>query len=140
MQFKMYNSDFGIKHNGVSYDFTHIDSLVVEDPEFNRLIRGANGTNKEGLIYREGSKEPKTVTVTILHMTGEMYAMLRSIYEDKSRVEAVYCIDRGDGSSKLYKNAILCQLPQQLTIDETAESMNVALVFQSFDAVENHKS
>ena len=140
MIFKIYNSDFGMKINGVHYDFTHVDSLTIEDPEFNRLVRGSTATNKTGLIYKEGSKEPKTVTVTIMDMTPELKLVLDDCFTNKTRIEAVYCIDRTDGSGKMAKNAILCQQPQQLTVDESPESMNFALMFQSFDLSEIHKS
>ena len=139
MIFKMMNCDFGFTYNGVNYDFDHVDSLAIEDPESTKLIRGANGTSKTGLVYKEGIKEPKRVTVTILGVSLAIRNLLVEIYEDKARVDA-YCVDRLDGSSKIAKNAILSQLPQQLTVDETPESMNVALIFESFDMVETHKS
>jgi hypothetical protein len=66
--FKIYNCDFGITLNGVNYNFEHVDKLVIEDPSKTRLTRGANAGNKTGLIYHEGTKEAKTVTVTILNM------------------------------------------------------------------------
>jgi hypothetical protein len=139
MIFKIYNSDFGIKLNGVNYDFTHVDSLTIEDPEFNRLVRGANATNKEGLVYKEGGKEPKRVTVTIMDMTAALKAVLDSCFSEKTRIDAVYCIDRSDGSGKMAKSAILAQQPQQLTVDESPESMAVNLIFESFDLSEVHK-
>lgn len=140
MIFKVYNSDFGIKLNDVNYDFTHVDSLTIEDPEFNRLVRGANASNKEGLVYKEGSKEPKRITVNILNMTAALKAVLDSCFQDQTRIDAVYCIDRTDGSGKMAKNAILAQQPQQLTVDESPESMAVSLIFESFDLSETHKS
>lgn len=140
MTFKVYNSDFGIKLNDVNYDFTHCDGMQIEDPEFNRLTRGANATNKEGLAYKEGMKEPKRITVTIQGMSAALKEVLDGCFKDKTRIDAVYCIDRTDGSGKMFKNAILCQQPQQLNVEESPESMNVALIFESFDASEVHKS
>ena len=139
MIFKIYNSDFGIKINGQAYDFEHVANLQIEDPEMTKLVRGANAGNKLGLVYKEGIKEPKKITVTIMGMTPELKSVLDAAYEDKARLD-VYCIDRTDGSSKMAKNAILSQQPQQLTVDETADSMNVALAFESFDLSETHKS
>jgi hypothetical protein len=139
MIFKIYESDFGIKYNGVNYDFTHIQSLTIEDPENTKLVRGANGGNKLGLVYKEGIKEPKKVTVTIIGMSAELKGVLEQAYLAKDRLDA-YCVSRVDGSSKIAKNAVLCMQPQQLNIDEGPESMNVALVFESFDLVEVHKS
>jgi hypothetical protein len=139
MIFKLYDCDFGITLNGVNYDFEHVDGLTLEDPERTRLVRGGNAGNKLGLAYREGTKEAKTVTVTIIGMPFALYPLMKKAYEDKTRVDC-YCISRVDGSSKIAKNAILSQEPQQLTVDESAESMNTALVFESYDVSETHKS
>jgi hypothetical protein len=139
MIFKIYDSDFGFKYNGVNYDFTHVVDLQIEDPEMTRLVRGSNASNKLGLVYREGTKEPKRWTVTIMGMSPELKAVLDSVFEARERLD-VYCISRIDGSSKIAKNAILSQLPQQLSLDESPESMNVALTFESFDTNEVHKS
>ncbi len=139
MIFKIYESDFGIKYNGVNYDFTHVTSLTIEDPQNTKLIRGANAGNKLGLVYTEGLKEPKKMTVVIFGMSADLKAILDQAYDSKSRLDA-YCISRIDGSSKMAKNAVLCMQPQQINIDEGPESMNVSLVFETFDMVEVHKS
>lgn len=135
----MYDCDFGIKLNGVNYSFTHVQSLQIEDPENTKLVRGANAGNKLGLVYKEGIKDPKRITVTILEMSPELKAVLDTAYENKDRLD-VYCISRADGSSKMAKNAVLSQQPQQLSLDENPDSMNVALAFESFDLSEVHKS
>lgn len=137
--FKIYNCDIGFTYNGVNYDLTHVDSFVIEDPERTRLIRGANAGNKTGLHYKEGIKEAKTITITILEMTAEIYGLLKSAFDNKDRLD-FYCVDRTDGSSKIAKNAVLSQEPKQLSLDESPESMNVALVAESFDVSEVHKS
>jgi hypothetical protein len=139
MIFKIYDCDFGVKINGAPYDFEHVAELQIEDPEKNRLTRGANSKNKIGLAYKEGLKEPKRWTIPILNMSAELKTVLDDCFTNQTRVE-VYCIDRNDGSSKMAKNAILCNKPQQLTVDESAESMNVHLEFETFDSSEVHKS
>jgi hypothetical protein len=139
MIFKIYESDFGIKLNGVSYNFTHVQSMALEDPENTKLIRGANAGNKEGLVYKEGLKDPKRLTVTIIDMDAELKAVLDGAFDDKSRLD-VYCISRVDGSSKMGRNAILATRPQQLQIDESPDSMNVVLTFETFDFSEVHKA
>jgi hypothetical protein len=139
MIFKPYNLDFGIKYNGVTYTFDHVDSFVVEDPQQVKLIRGANAQNKVGLVFVEGAKDPKKVTVTIKGITSDMHTLMMEIYQAKARCE-IFAIDRTDGSSKIGKNAVLSQEPQQLTIDESPESMDVLAIFETFDLVETHKS
>ena len=139
MIFKIYDCDFGVKINGTSYDFEHVAELTIDDPEKNRLTRGSNAKNKVGLAYKEGLKEPKRWTIPILNMSPELKEVLDGVFDNKTRVE-VYCIDRTDGSSKMAKNAILCNKPQQLQVSESPDSMNVALEFETFDSSEVHKS
>lgn len=139
MIFKMYNCDLGIKINGVTYDFDHVENFSIEDPENTKLIRGSNAKNKTGLVYKEGIKEPKRVTVTIIGISQELKAVLDAAYTGQSRLD-VFCIDRTDGSSKVAKEAIISQQPQQLSLDSSPESMNLALIFESFDLSEVHKS
>lgn len=139
MIFKIYNCDFGVKIDGVSYDFEHVNQVTIEDPERNKLTRGTNAKNKLGLAYREGLKDPKRWTVPIINMSAALKDVLDGAFEAQTRLE-VYCIDRTDGSSKMAKNALLSNRPQQLTIDETTESMQVSLEFETFDSSEVHKS
>ncbi len=139
MIFKIYESDFGVKINGVSYTFTHVHSMQVEDPENTKLIRGANAGNKEGLVYKEGLKDPKRITVTIIDIDADLKAVLDDAFDNKSRMD-VFCISRADGSSKMGRNSVLATKPQQLQLDESPESLNVALAFETFDLSEVHKS
>lgn len=139
MIFKLYECDIGIKVNGVNYDFTHVAEVQVEDPERNRLTRGSNAKDKFGLPYKDGLKDPKRFTVPILNMSAELKALFDSVYDDQTRVD-FYVISRKDGSSKMGRNCILSNRPQQLQLDETAESMNVSLEFETFDSIETHKS
>ncbi len=137
--FKIYESDFGIKYNGVNYDFTHVQNLVIEDPENTKLVRGANAGNKVGLPYKEGLKDGKKITVTIIGMDATLKEVLQQAYDNQDRLD-VYCISRKDGSSKMGKNSVLCQQPQQVNIDEGPDAMNVILAFETFDLQETHKS
>lgn len=136
--FKIYNCDFGIKYNGVSYDFEHVNELQVEDPERNRLTRGANAKNKTGLAYKDGLRDPKRWTIPILNMTAELKAVFDTIFDSQARIEC-YCIDRTTGSSKMARNAILSNRPQQLTLDETADSLAVSIEIETFDSAETIK-
>lgn len=137
--FKIYDCDFGVTLNGVNYDFEHVQNLAIEDPESTKLVRGGNASNKLGLIYKEGIKDAKTITVTIIGMTMDLHNLLKAAYVDRTRLDC-YCVSRVDGSSKIAKNAILSKEPKQLSVDDSAESMNTALVFESFDISEVYKS
>lgn len=137
--FKAYNCDFGVKIDGVSYDFEHVNSLTIESTVRNRLTRGANAKNTIGIAYKDGLKDPDRWTIPIIDLTPELFAALKTAYKEQKRLD-VYCIDRTNGSSKMGKNAILSNDPMQLTIDESAESMEVSLEFETFDSSEVHKS
>ena len=139
MIFKMYDCDFGVTLNGTNYDFLHVESVSIENPERTRLIRGANAKNTEGLSYREGLKEAKVVTATIIGMTAELHDLLKTAYTEQTRLD-FYCISRGDGSSKSGKNGVLSQTPMQLNMDDSPESLNTQLVMEFFDIDEVHKS
>jgi hypothetical protein len=139
MIFKLYECDFGVTIDGVNYDFEHVENLQIEDPERTRLIRGSNAGNKTGLAYKEGTREAKTITCTVIGMSKELHELLKTTYADQTRVDC-YCVSRVDGSSKIAKNAVLSQEPKQLTLDDSPESMNTALVFESFDISEIMKS
>lgn len=137
--FKIYESDFSFTFNNKVYTFTEVENMTIEDNERTRLIRGANASNTTGIAYKEGVKEAKVITLTVIGMPKDVHDLLKKIYDKAERVE-VSCISRTDGSSKIAKNAILSQSPKQLSIDEGAESMNTALIFESFDVSEVHKS
>lgn len=139
MSFKLYDCEVGIKTaSGVNYEFDNVDEVTFEDPEFNRLTRGTNGKDKTGIVYKEGSKEPARATCPILGMSIALKAVLDEGFKKQQRF-TFYAISKTTGSSKMLKEAILCQKPQQLTIGESAESLNVILTFESFDSVENMK-
>lgn len=129
---KLYDCDVGITIDGTNYEFTHVDSVSVESPRRHKLIRGANAGNKVGLAYTEGVKEADTVTTSVIEIPAALHALLKECFNNKTRMD-FWAISRVNGSSKMAKNAILAQEPQQPTLDESPESMNTPLVFESFD-------
>lgn len=139
MVFKLYECDLSFTYKAVTYKFTHVDSMQIEDPERTRLVRGANAGDNTGLSYKEGLKDAKTITVNVLDIPMDMHNLLNTIYDAGDRVD-VNCISRKDGSAKLAKNSVLSQRPKQLTLDDSAESLNVALAFESYDVTEVKKS
>jgi hypothetical protein len=136
--FKIYECDFGLTLNGVNYDFDHVQNLQIENPERTRLVRGANAGNKVGLVYKEGIKDAKTITLTIIGMPLELHNLLKQAYDDKTRMDC-YCVQRSTGSAKIAKNTVLSQEPIQLLIDDSPDSMNTSLVFESYDVSEVYK-
>lgn len=137
--FKIYDCDFGFTLNDQNYQFDHIQNLQIDDPETTELVRGANAGNKTGISYKQGVKDAKKITLTVIAMTADLHNLLKQAYADQTRLDC-YCVSRKDGSSKIAKNAILSSEPKQLSVDDSADSMNIALIFQSFDISEVHKS
>ena len=137
--FRMYECDFGFTINGVNYEFDHVENVSIEDPERTRIIRGANAKNTIGLTYREGLKEAKVMKVTVIGMTAATHNLLKDAFKNQTRLEA-WAVSRVDGSSKIAKNAVLSQSPKQLTMDDSAQSLNTELIFESFDVDEIHKT
>lgn len=129
---KLIDCEIGFTIEGVNYNFPHVDSVTVEDPEETNLTRGANAGNKVGIIFKEGVKDPTRLTIPVMGLTTAMHELLKTVYDAETRFD-FYCISRKSGASKFAKNAILCKKPQQLQLDETPESMNIALVIASFD-------
>ncbi len=137
--FKIYDCDFGVTIRGVNYDFPHVVNLSIDNPEKTKLVRGANAGNKTGLVYKEGVKDAKVATLTVMGLEQALFNLLKDVYASRERLDW-YAVARADGSSKIGKNAILSQEPMQLSLDDSPESMNVALVLESFDVSETHKS
>lgn len=139
MIFKLYDCDVGIKADGVAYEFDHVVQVTIEDPERNRLTRGNNAKNTDGLVYKDGLKDPKRWNMPIMGVSAELKALFETWFKNQVRIE-VFAISRKDGSSKMAKKAVLSNNPQQLSMDDTAESMQVLLEIESFDLSEVHKS
>lgn len=139
MIFKLYDCDIGLTIRGTNYEFEHVDSVTVDDPESTKLVRGANAKNKIGLAYTEGVKDAKTLTTSVIGIPAELHDLLKDVYKTKERID-FWAISRADGSSKMAKNAILAKTPLQLTVDSSPESMNTVITVESFDVEEVHKS
>lgn len=137
--FKIYQSDFGITVGGVNYEFDHVLSFNVEDPRRKKLTRGANKKDNVGLTFEEGIRDASTVTVALLGVSPELFEVLCTAFEEETRC-GVWGIDRGTGSAKMASNAILSRKPQQLNIDDSADSMTVELLFESYDVKEKRKA
>lgn len=136
--FKLYDCDVGIKVNGVSYNFPNVVEVQIEDPERKRITRGANATDKVGLSYADGLTDPKRATIPILGMTKELKAVFDDCFDGDVRVD-LYMISRKNGAAKGLRNALMSNRPQQLVLDQTAESLQVSLEFESFDSFEDLK-
>lgn len=128
--FKLNQMDHSLTVRGVEYDLPHVDSIVVEDPKQVMLTRGANGKNNVGVVFVEGVKDPYVITITTMDLPLTLFNLLLDVWKKEERID--YNGIAADGSTKNAKQAILSTKPQQLTLDNTAEAMNVVLVLRTF--------
>lgn len=133
------DSDCGFTIDGVNYNFTDVNQVVIEDPEKTHLIRGNNSLSKTGLMISEGNANPKTLTFTLLDMSPAFFELLSETYRDKTRIDA-WVVDRATGSHKTAKNAVIQTEPRQLTIAAGEENLKVEFAVESFDLVEQFKN
>lgn len=139
MNFKMTNCDFGWNYNDVKYDFDHVESVTIEDPEMVTLVRGSNKKNKEGIVITQGGKDPKVVTVVLIGISKTLFDAFKACWDAQARSEC-WIVDRSDGSARFVKQAIISKQPRQLSIGEDPDNLNVTVEFHSFDIQEDHKS
>lgn len=133
-QFAMRTSlcDFYFSRNGEDYDLTvAVDSATFEDPERKHLTRGSSGQNTTGLIYTEGIKDPKTLTVVFVGLSQEYAAMLSDMYTKEERTD-FKVVDRKTGQMRAYKEAIVSQQPRQGTMAGGAEELNIQVIFECY--------
>ena len=123
-----------------------VEALVVGLP----LDLSGSETDWTAAVRKAGDAVAARLAVPVAYVDERMTSvraerlvrtsgLRRSEREKKERVDAGG-ISRVDGSSKMLRQAILSQSPKQLSMDDSPESLNTALLFESFDFEEIHKS
>lgn len=130
--FQIYKTQSGFIHNGIDYGFDDVDSHVISPQEAKHLTRGANSTNKLGLVYKENSKLPWTVTANIMNVTKEVMELLNKCYENEERID-FYCVDSDTGDNKMARNSLVTKYVTQETVSDGEDTYNIALALESFD-------
>nr|DAS78836.1 MAG TPA: hypothetical protein [Caudoviricetes sp.] len=129
---QQWKSDSGFIYNGTTYYFDDIDSSVVSPQEAKHLTRGANSTNKVGLVYKEGSKTPWTITANVMNLSKEVMEILNKCYDEETRID-FFCVDSNTGENKMAYNSLVTKWVSQETISDGEDTYNVALALESFD-------
>lgn len=130
--FQQWKSDSGFIYNGFTYYFDDIDSHVMSPQEAKHLTRGANSKNKLGLVYKEGSKTPWTITANVMNLPKGQLEILNKCYENEERID-FFCIDSITGKSKMAYNALVTKMVSQETVSDGEDTYNTALALESFD-------
>lgn len=132
---QIWNCDGGFTYNGVNYKFRDLDSVAYTFNLKNHLIRGANATNKMGILSQEGGKTPDTAEYTVLDCSKEIYSLLLQLFEGRKRIDAFF-IDRNTGEYIIFKDAIIRDKPRQANIGEDDTSHSFMFAVESFNVTE----
>lgn len=133
--FQIWNCEGGFTYNGVNYKFKDLDSVAYTYNLKNHLIRGANATNKMGILSQEGGKTPDTAEYTVVDCSKAIYSLLLQLYEERKRIDAFF-IDRNSGEYIIFKDAIIRDKPRQANVGEDDTSHSFMFAVESFNVSE----
>lgn len=133
--FQIWNCEGGFTYNGVNYKFKDLDSVAYTYNLKNHLIRGANATNKMGILSQEGGKTPDTAEYTVVDCSKAIYSLLLQLFEERQRIDAFF-IDRRTGEYIIFKDAIIRDKPRQANVGEDDTSHSFMFAVESFNVTE----
>lgn len=132
---QIWNCDGGLTYNGVNYKFKDLDNVAYTFNLKNHLIRGANATNKMGILSQEGGKTPDTAEYTVVDCSKAIYSLLLQLFEERQRIDAFF-IDRNTGEYIIFKDAIIRDKPRQANVAEDDTSHSFMFAVESFNVTE----
>ncbi len=133
--FQIWNCEGGFTYNGVNYKFKDLDGIAYTYNQRNHLIRGANATNKMGILSQEGGKTPDTAEYTVVDCSKAIYSLLLQLFEDRQRIDAFF-IDRNTGEYIIFKDAVIRDKPRQTNVGEDDTSHSFMFAVESFNVTE----
>lgn len=133
--FQIWNCEGGFSYNGQNYKFKDLDSVAYTYSRKNHLIRGANATNKMGILSQEGSKTPDSAEYTVMDCSKAIQKLLLTLFENKERIDAFF-IDRNTGEYFIYKDAVVRDKPRQTNVAEDDTSHSFIFAVESFNVTE----
>lgn len=132
---QIWNCDGGFTYNGVNYKFRDLNSVAYTYSQKNHLIRGANATNKMGILSQEGGKTPDVAEYEVQDCSKEIYRLLLQLFEERQRIDAFF-IDRNTGEYIIFKDAIIRDKPRQANVAEDDTSHSFMFAVESFNVTE----
>lgn len=132
---QIWNCDGGFTYNGVNYKFRDLNSVAYTYSQKNHLIRGANATNKMGILSQEGGKTPDVAEYEVQDCSKEIYRLLLQLFEERKRIDAFF-IDRNTGEYIIFKDAIIRDKPRQANVAEDDTSHSFMFAVESFNVSE----
>ena len=133
--FQIWNCEGGFSYKGQNYKFKDLDSVAYTYSRKNHLIRGANATNKMGILSQEGSKTPDSAEYTVMDCSKAIQKLLLTLFENKERIDAFF-IDRNTGEYFIYKDAVVRDKPRQTNVAEDDTSHSFIFAVESFNVTE----
>ena len=133
--FQIWNCEGGFTYNGLNYKFKDLDSVAYTYNLKNHLIRGANATNKMGILSQEGGKTPDTAEYTVVDCSKAIYSLLLQLFEKRQRIDAFF-IDRNSGEYIIFKDAVIRDKPRQANVGEDDTSHSFMFAVESFNVTE----
>lgn len=133
--FQIWNCEGGFTYHGVNYKFKDLDSVAYTYNLKNHLIRGANATNKMGIMSQEGGKTPDTAEYTVVDCSKAIYSLLLQLFEKRKRIDAFF-IDRNTGEYIIFKDAVIRDKPRQANVGEDDTSHSFMFAVESFNVTE----
>lgn len=133
--FQIWNCEGGFTYNGVNYKFKDLNSVAYTYSQKNHLIRGANATNKMGILSQEGGKTPDTAEYTVVDCSKAIYSLLLQLFEERQRIDAFF-IDRNSGEYIIFKDAVIRDKPRQANVGEDDTSHSFMFAVESFNVTE----
>jgi len=133
--FQINQGDAGFSYSGVNYTFSDVDTITYTYNKKNHLARGASGTNKLGITYKEGLKTPDVAEAKILDCSVAIYNLLLTAFNNADRIN-FWFVDNKTGEGFTYKNAIVRDKPRQTSIGESEDTIGFTLAVESFDVTE----
>ena len=114
------------------YHFEDVDSVAIEDPRTNQLVRGLNGKNKVGFVVEQNTDQPVVITTTLKNIDDITSQVLENAYKNKTRFD-FNVINSDSGKKKYAKNCIIAENPIQKTIGTDTDAYNIDIVMQTYD-------
>ena len=133
--FQIWNCDGGFTYNGVNYKFKDLNSVAYTYSQKNHLIRGANATNKMGILSQEGGKTPDVAEYEVQDCSKAIYTLSLQLFEERQRIDAFF-IDRRTGEYIIFKDAIIRDKPRQANVAEDDTSHSFMFAVESFNVTE----
>jgi len=133
--FQISEGDAGFSYLGSNYTFSDVDTVNYTFNRKSHITRGANGTNKLGITYKEALKTPDVAEVKVVDCSVAIYNLLLTVFNSGARIN-FWFVDRKTGEGFTFKNAAIRDKPRQNSIGEAEDTIGFMFAVECFDVTE----